>query len=59
MAARADPSAFCSSSGWLNLQGAKLKYLRDKIINSLKLIQEIEDILKFIGYIEFSQSFPQ
>ena len=44
MASRADTSAFCSPSGWLNLQGAKLKYLRDKIINSLKLIQEIEDI---------------
>ena len=45
MAARADTSAFCSPSGWLNLQGAQLKYLRDKvhIINSLKLIQEIEN----------------
>jgi len=31
-------------SGWLYLQGAKFKYLSDKVhnINSLKLIQEIE-----------------
>ena len=48
MAARADTRAFCSPSGWLNLQGAKFKYLRDKvhIINSLKLIQEIEQYWK-------------
>ena len=48
MAAKADTSAFWSPSGWLNLQGAKFKYLKDKvhIINSVKLIQEIE---KFVN----------
>ena len=44
MAARTDTSAFCSPSGWLNLQGTKFKYLKDKvhIIKSLKLIHEID-----------------
>jgi len=61
---RADTSAFWApSGGWLNLQGAKFKYLRDKvhIINSLKLLQEIEyfhqDILFYPAQISFGFSY--
>ena len=51
MAARADTSTVRSLSinlfNWLNLQGAKFKYiLKDKVnnnINSLKLVQEIDN----------------
>ena len=47
MAAKVDTSAFRTPGGWLNLQGAKFKYLGDKvnIINSLKFVQEIDDII--------------
>ena len=45
MAAKVDTSAFRTPGGWLNLQGAKFKYLGDKVtnINSLKFVQEIDN----------------
>ena len=45
MAAKAIFCLLIPYSGWLYLQGAKFKYLRDKVhnINSLKLIQEKKD----------------